>query len=113
MADGSVVGVVGAAGIGKSRLVRETAAMARQRGVEVFSTFCQSHASEIAFHAVAGLLRAMFGVDELDGEAARQRVRAQLPRADEGDLVLLNDLLGIRDTAVPPLTWTRMPAAGG
>jgi adenylate cyclase len=99
---GSVVGVVGAAGIGKSRMVRETAAMARQRGVEVFSTYCQSHASEIAFHAVAGLLRAMFGVDELDADAARQRVRAQLPRADEGDLVLLNDLLGIRDTAVPP-----------
>jgi adenylate cyclase len=99
---GSVVGVVGAAGIGKSRLVRETAAMARHRGVEVFSTFCQSHASEIAFHAVAGLLRTMFGVDELDGQAARQRVRAQLPSADEGDLVLLNDLLGIRDTAVPP-----------
>ena len=99
---GSVVGVVAAAGIGKSRLVRETAAMARQRGVEVFSTFCQSHASEIAFHAVAGLLRAMFGVDELDADAARQRVRAQLPRADEGDLVLVNDLLGIRDTAVPP-----------
>lgn len=100
---GSVVEIVGSAGIGKSRLVREAAAMARQRGVEVFTTICQSHAGGIAFHAVAGLLRAMFGVDELDVDAARQRVRAQLPRADEGDLVLLNDLLGIRDGAVPPL----------
>jgi adenylate cyclase len=99
---GCVVGVVGAAGIGKSRLVRETEAMARQRGVEVFSTFCESHASEIAFHAAAGLLRAMFGVGELDGQAAREQVRAQLPHADKGDLVLLNDLLAIRDTAVPP-----------
>lgn len=76
--------------------------MARQRGVEVFLTFCQSHASEIAFHAVAGLLRAVFGVDELDADAARQRVRANLPRAREGDLALLNDLLGIHDAAVPP-----------
>ena len=99
---GGVVNVVGPPGIGKSRLVRETAAMARQRGMEVFSTFCQSHASEVAFHAVAVLLRAMFGVDELDADAARQRVRAQLPRADEDDLVLLSDLLRIRDTAVPP-----------
>ena len=38
---GCVVGIVGAAGIGKSRLVRETAAMASRRGMAVFSTFCR------------------------------------------------------------------------
>src|ERR1700733_4316262 len=40
---GAVVRVVGSPGIGKSRLVREVAAMARRRGVEVFTTFCESH----------------------------------------------------------------------
>jgi hypothetical protein len=35
---GAVLGVVGPPGIGKSRLVREMAAMARRRGVEVFTT---------------------------------------------------------------------------
>jgi adenylate cyclase len=50
---GAVVGVVGPPGIGKSRLVRELAAMARQRRVEVFSAFCESHASQVPFHAVA------------------------------------------------------------
>src|SRR5262245_54951359 len=35
---GAVVGVVGPPGIGKSRLVREVAAMAGRRGVEVFTT---------------------------------------------------------------------------
>ena len=54
---GAVVGVVGSPGIGKSRLVREVAAMAAGRGVEVFSAFCESHASEIPFHVVARLLR--------------------------------------------------------
>ena len=37
--------VVGSPGIGKSRLVREVAAMAAGRGVEVFSAYCESHAS--------------------------------------------------------------------
>src|SRR5271163_1677691 len=50
---GAVVGVVGSPGIGKSRLVHELAAMARHREVDVFSTFCESHTSEISFHAVA------------------------------------------------------------
>ena len=42
---GAVVTVVGSPGIGKSRLVREIAALAAAHGVEVFSAFCESHAS--------------------------------------------------------------------
>ena len=61
---GAVVGVVGPPGIGKSRLVREVSAMAATRGVEVFTAFCESHASQVPFHAVARLLRAATGVDE-------------------------------------------------
>ena len=59
---GAVVGVVGSPGIGKSRLVREVTAMAAARGVEVFTAFCESHASDIPFHVVARLLRAATGV---------------------------------------------------
>ena len=40
---GAVVSVAGSPGIGKSRLVREVSAMAATRGVEVFTTFCESH----------------------------------------------------------------------
>jgi len=58
---GSVVGVVGPAGIGKTRLAGETMRLATSRGVEVFSTFCESHTTDIAFRAVAGLLRAALG----------------------------------------------------
>jgi adenylate cyclase len=56
--EGRVVGVTGPAGIGKSQLVQEVAATAHSRGVEVFSTFGESHASDVPFHVVARLLRA-------------------------------------------------------
>ena len=92
---GAVVGVVGSPGIGKSRLVREVTAIAATRGVEVFSTYCESHAADIAFHVVSRMLRAATGVRGLDGPAARAQVRAQAPDADPEDLVLFEDLLGI------------------
>ena len=97
---GAVVGVAGPPGIGKSRTARETAALAAGRGVEVFWAFCESHASDIPFRVVAQLLRVRTGVAGLDGEAARARVRAQIPDADPQDLLLLDDLLGIADPEV-------------
>ena len=97
---GCVVGVVGPPGIGKSRLVRETVAAASARGVEVFSTYCESHTSDIPFHVVARLLRAATGIDILESGAARAQLRAGLPNADSDDLLLFEDLLGIRDPEV-------------
>ncbi|WNG95466.1 AAA family ATPase [Mycobacterium sp. ITM-2016-00318] len=98
---GGVVNVVGPPGIGKSRVAREAAAAAAGRGVEVFWTFCESHACEVPFHAVTRLLRAGTGVADLDEPAARARVREQLRDADPQDLLLLDDLLGIADPDVP------------
>ena len=110
---GRVVSVVGPAGIGKSRLTDEVAAIATGRGAEKFSTFCQSHTRNIPFHAAAGLLRAFFGVDDLDVGPAREQLRARLPDVAADDLMLLDDLLGIRD-ATPNCRWSiRRPGAGG
>ena len=97
---GGVVNVVGPPGIGKSRVAREAAALAAGRGVEVFWAFCESHARDVPFHAVTRLLRAGSGVADLDGQAARARVREQVPDADPQDLLLLDDLLGIADPEV-------------
>jgi class 3 adenylate cyclase len=98
---GGVVNVVGPPGIGKSRVAREAAALAAGRGVEVFWAFCESHARDISFHAVRRLLRAVNGIEDLDGPAARARVRERVPNADAQDLLLLDDLLGIADPDVP------------
>jgi adenylate cyclase len=94
---GCVVGIVGPAGIGKSRLVSETASIARRLGAEVFSAFCESHAAEVPFRVVAALLRTAFGINELSAESARKRVRERVSSANPEDLLLLDDLLGIRD----------------
>jgi adenylate cyclase len=97
---GAVVGVVGSPGIGKSRLVREVTAVAAARGLEVFTAFCESHASDVPFRVVAALLRAATGVHGLNNAAARVGVRAQFPDADPEDVLLLEDLLGIADPEV-------------
>src|SRR5246127_2556390 len=94
---GAVVGVVGSPGIGKSRLVREVAAMAGRRSVEVFTTFCESHATGVPFRVFPRLVRVATGIEGLYAEAARAQVHARVPDADPEDLMLLYDLLGIAD----------------
>ena len=88
---GFVVGVSGPAGIGKSRLVRESTKLAGNRGVPVFTAFCESHTRDVPFHLVAQLLQAGIGIN----------VRDRFPDADPEDLLLLKDLMGLRDPAVP------------
>ncbi|OBI94969.1 cyclase [Mycobacterium alsense] len=97
---GCVVNVVGPAGIGKTRLVSEATRLAKSHGIEVFSTFCESHATDVPFHAVARLLRATGRLSGLDDQTARAQVRAQFPDADPLDLRLLDDLVGIADPGV-------------
>lgn len=98
---GGTVNVIGPPGIGKSRTAREAAVAASRRGVEVFWTFCESHARDIPFQVFTRLLRGRAGVLDSDCDAARKALRAQIPDADPQDLLLLDDLLGIADPDVP------------
>jgi class 3 adenylate cyclase len=101
---GCVVCVAGAAGIGKTRLADEAVETGRRRGVEVFSVFCESHTSDVPFLVAAGLLREAARITELDDDAARAQVRAMFPDASDDDVLLLHDLMGIRDPDTPPPT---------
>src|SRR6476469_4232333 len=88
-------------GIGKSRLVREVSAMADAGDIDVFTAFCESHTSQVPFHAVARLLRAATSVEGLDEQTARDRVRDGIPEADPEDVLLFDDMLGIADPDAP------------
>lgn len=102
---GLTVGLCGPAGIGKSRIVRELAAIAATRGVQVFRARAESHARELPFYVVAQLLRAGMKVGDSESGADRARLETQFPEASQEDLLLLGDLLGINDldVAVPRL----------
>jgi adenylate cyclase len=99
--NGRVVRLVGPPGIGKSRLVFETTAIAAEGAVDVCMTQCESHTSDIPFHVATRLLRDVFSVGGLEPDAARASIRARLHQADSDDLLLLDDLLGISDSGVP------------
>ena len=99
--EGCTVGVTAPAGIGKSRICRELVKIAQGFNVQVFSTFCESHASANAFTVVGRLVRERLGLTDLDDEAARSAVRAQFAAAAPEDLMLLDDLAGIRDPKFP------------
>jgi predicted ATPase len=97
---GGGLGVVGSPGVGTSRLVREVTAKAAARAVDVFTAFCESHTTQIPFHAVARLLHSATGVEGLDAQAARAHIRDRNRDADAEDMLLFDDLLGIADPAI-------------
>ena len=100
---GCVAAVVGPPGIGKSRMVAETAALAARRGAQVCSAYCESHTSDVPFQFGARLFRSTWGVDGLDDEAAREVTRRRVPDGHADDVVLLYDQLGIRAEPLPDI----------
>lgn len=97
---GASVGLCGPAGIGKSRVVREIAAIAATRGVQVFRARCDLIAKEVPFHVVAQLLRAVMKVGDSESSSDREQLKSQVPDVSSDDLLLLGDLLGINDPTV-------------
>jgi adenylate cyclase len=98
---GRVVGLVGPPGIGKSRLVLETVSIGTEQGVDVFTTYCESHTNDIPFYVATRLLRDVFSISGLEDDEARANIRSRMQEAEPDDLLLLDDLLGISDPDVP------------
>src|SRR5215218_2877478 len=104
--DGRVVGVVGEAGIGKSRLCFEFAESCRAKGIRVFEAHVLAHGRATPFQPVLELLRDYFGLRVKEpAEASRRRVLdrlAALSVAEPLSLVLL-EFLGIADPLRPAI----------
>ncbi len=100
--DGQALGVVGDAGLGKSRLVFEFVAHCRAEGVAVYEAQSPSHGAMLPLFAIAELLRSYFGIATGETpDAARDKVAKRLLALSPGfksSLAAVFDALSIADT---------------
>jgi class 3 adenylate cyclase len=102
---GQAIGVVGEAGVGKSRLCSEFVERCRGRGHEVLEARGVAHGRAIPLLPILELMRQFFGITERDDDRlARERIAGRLLLLDPAfrdDLPVLFDFLGVPDLARP------------
>src|SRR6202158_5928458 len=100
-----VIGIVGDAGLGKSRLCFEFLERCRARGLMTYETTGVAHGKAIPFLPVLRLFRAFYGVTEQDSDAtARERIAGRLLLLDERlreSLPLNFEFMGVPDPENP------------
>ena len=98
---GQIVGVVGEAGVGKSRLCAEFADRTRASGTAVYEAHCPSHGKTVSLQPVRELLRSLFEVKAQDpDDVACSKVADALASLDpelSSSLPPVLDLLGLQD----------------
>ncbi|HET6369432.1 MAG TPA: AAA family ATPase [Pseudomonadales bacterium] len=102
---GPVVAMVGEAGVGKSRLVREFARLAREQGALVLETATVSYGRAVGHRAGIELNRRFFQIERGDNEAvAREKIAAGMRAVDRGledGVAAVQWLLGVPPAASP------------
>jgi tetratricopeptide (TPR) repeat protein len=102
---GQVIGIVGEAGVGKSRLCHELTERCRERGIPVYHLAGQAHAKSVPLLPLLQFLRAYFEITERDSdETARMQITGKLVLLDKSfddDLPLLFDFLAVPDPLRP------------
>jgi class 3 adenylate cyclase/tetratricopeptide (TPR) repeat protein len=99
-----VVGVVGEAGLGKSRLCFEFAESCRQRGIRVLESRIFAHGQATPLQPILELFRDALGVRPNDpANVIRHKIsEGLLARGDFREMVpLLQDFMGVADTTNP------------
>jgi class 3 adenylate cyclase/tetratricopeptide (TPR) repeat protein len=100
-----VIGIVGEAGVGKSRLCDMFARRCRARGYPVYQTSGQAHATTIPLLPILHIMRSYFDVTDLDSDqTSRERIAGKLLLLDESfgeDLPLVFDFLAVPDPERP------------
>ena len=102
---GAVVGVVGEAGVGKSRLCHEFVERCRRQGIPVYEAQGQAHGREIPFLPVLQMMRSYFDIAESDSDQqAREKIAGRMLLLDDAfaeSLPLLFDFLAVPDPHRP------------
>jgi class 3 adenylate cyclase/tetratricopeptide (TPR) repeat protein len=103
--DAQVIGIVGEAGVGKSRLCHEFTEKRRARGVPVYHVAGQAHAKSVPLVPVLELMRDYFDITEQDSnQTARERIAGKLLLLDDSFvdvLPLVFDFLAVSDPDRP------------
>jgi predicted ATPase/class 3 adenylate cyclase len=98
---GQIVGVVGEAGVGKSRLCLEFVEGCRAKGIAIYEAHCPPHGKTVPLLALLELLRAYFGITKRDSnQAAREKITDRLTLLGRGSaeqLSLVFDFLEVSD----------------
>jgi class 3 adenylate cyclase/tetratricopeptide (TPR) repeat protein len=104
--EGHVVGVVGEAGIGKSRLCYEFAENCRGKGIRVYEARVLAHGRATPFQPVLELMRDYFGLRFKQSADFSRRIvldqLAALPVSEQLPAILL-DFLGLADPHKPAI----------
>ena len=80
--EGEVVGIVGSAGVGKSRICHELLELCDARGIPAYMARCEAHARDLPLMPVLQMLRSYFAIEADDApEAARLKVEGAVARA--------------------------------
>ena len=102
---GQVVGIVGEAGVGKSRLCHELSERCRAKGIPIYHVAAQAHAKAVPLMPVLQFLRDYFEITDRDSEqTARARIAGRLLPLDKSfddELPLLFDFLAVPDPERP------------
>jgi len=99
-ADGRVVGVVGDAGVGKSRVCLEFVERCRAQGVAVHEAHCPAHGATIPLLPIRDLVRDCLSLAPDDPEAAQSAVARLASLGDPGtDAQALLELLGLAEAS--------------
>jgi class 3 adenylate cyclase/tetratricopeptide (TPR) repeat protein len=103
--EGRALGIVGEAGVGKSRLCHEFAERCRAQGFDVYEAQCQAHGEAVPLMPVLQMMRGYFGIEPGDSEReAREKIAGRLLLIDPDfgdDLGLVFDFLAVPDPDRP------------
>ena len=103
---GQIVGVLGEAGVGKTRLFYEFTHSDRARGCLVLETSLVSYGKATAYLPIIDLLKSYFQIGARDdGGKVREKVSGKLAMLDETLISTLPALLGLLDVPVQDPQW--------
>ena len=109
---GELVALVGEAGLGKSRLVREFVHSHRTQGFLILQSSSVSSGKASAWNPVIDLLKAYFGIGERDdARAIRERIAGKMLMLDRQLEASISPLLYLLDAPLDDQSWERLEPA--